>query len=127
MTQLLILRPEPGTSATMARAKERGLDVAAVPLFVVEPVEWRCPEPSRFDGLLLTSANALRHGGEQLNSLRGPKVHAVGQATADAAGDAGFDIASTGEAGVGRLLDSIEGELKLLHLCGADRRAPDHP
>ncbi|HKP34603.1 MAG TPA: uroporphyrinogen-III synthase [Sphingomicrobium sp.] len=122
MTRVLVLRPEPGASATVGRARERGLDAVAVPLFRVEPVEWRAPDPAAFDGLLLTSANAVRHGGDQLQSLRGLKAHAVGEATAEAARDAGFDIAATGEAGVDRLLGSIEDELRLLHLCGADRR-----
>ena len=50
-------------------------------------------------------------------------MHAVGEATANAARDAGFGIASTGEAGVERLLGSIDSDQRLLHLCGADFRA----
>jgi len=125
MMRLLVLRPEPGASATVARAKERGLDPCAIPLFVVEAVEWQAPELADFDGLLLTSANALRHGGEQLQALRGLKVYAVGESTAQAARDSGFDIASTGDSSADRLLGSIESDRRLLHLCGADRRAPD--
>jgi uroporphyrinogen-III synthase len=49
----------------------------------------------------------------------------VGQATAEAARAAGFDVAATGEAGVDWLLDSIDGKLRLLHLCGEDRRDPE--
>jgi len=74
---------------------------------------------------LLTSANAVRQGGEGLKNLRGLKAYVVGEATAEAAREVGFDIASTGDSGVERLLGSIEPELKLLHLCGADRREPD--
>ena len=124
MTRVLVLRPEPGASATVERARERGLDAVALPLFRVEPVEWQAPDAAAFDGLLLTSANAVRHGGEQLQSLRGLKAYAVGDATAQAAREAGFDLAATGEAGVDRLLGSIADELRLLHLCGADRRQP---
>ena len=76
------------------------------------------------DALLLTSANAVRCGGEQIASLRGLRVHAVGKATAEAAREAGFDVASSGDAGVDRLLGSLEPDLRLLHLCGEDRRAP---
>jgi uroporphyrinogen-III synthase len=79
---------------------------------------------ANFDGLLLTSANAIRVAGGELERLRGLKAYAVGEATAEAAREAGFDIAATGDAGVGRLLASIEPGLKLLHLCGADRREP---
>ncbi len=82
------------------------------------------PEPARFDGLLLTSANAVRSAGPQLQSLRGLAAYAVGEATAAAARDAGFDIAATGNAGVDLLLASIDPGLRLLHLCGEDRRAP---
>lgn len=125
MRRLLVLRPEPGASATVAKARERGLDVIAVPLFEIEPVPCEAPEAAGFDGLLLTSANAVRCGGDQLEMLRGLKAYAVGDATAGAARDAGFDIAATGDAGIDRLLGSIEPDLRLLHLCGDDRREPD--
>jgi len=125
MRRLLVLRPEPGASATVERARNRGLDAVAIPLFEIEPVDWEVPDPGKFDGLLLTSANALRCGGEQVQALRGLPAYAVGEATAGAARAAGFDIASTGEAGVDRLLDSIDPGLKLLHLRGEDSREPD--
>ena len=125
MVRVLVLRPEPGASATVERARAMGLDAVATPLFEVEPIEWDVPEASGFDGLLLTSANALRHGGDGLQALRGLKAYAVGDATAQAAREAGFDVAATGDAGVERLLGSIEPDLKLLHLCGVDRRGSD--
>jgi len=125
MTKVLVLRPQPGASATVERAQQRGLDAVAIPLFEIEPVSWEIPDAAAFDGLLLTSANAVRIAGEQLESLRGLPAYAVGEATAEAARRAGFDIAATGDSGVDRLLDSIETELRLLHLCGEDRRTPD--
>jgi uroporphyrinogen-III synthase len=127
MARVLVLRPEPGASATVDKARALGLDAVATPLFEVEPLEWRAPDPGSFDGLLLTSANAVRCGGEELRGLRALPVYAVGDATADAARDAGFDIAATGEAGIDRLLGSIESDLRLLHLCGEERRAPEQP
>ena len=63
MSALLVLRPEPGASATVERARELGLDAVAVPLFEIEAMDWDAPEPGGFDGLLLTSANAVRCGG----------------------------------------------------------------
>jgi uroporphyrinogen-III synthase len=125
MARLLVLRPEPGAGATVQRARALGLDAVAVPLFEVEPVAWKAPEAGSFDGLLLTSANAVRFGGEGLKGLRGLKAYAVGEVTAEAAREAGFDIAAAGDSGVDRLLGSIEPDLKLLHLCGADRREPN--
>lgn len=127
MTRVLVLRPEPGATATAEKARELGLEPVKVPLFEVEPVAWEPPEPGSFDALLLTSANAVRCAGERLEQLRGLPVHAVGEATAAAARDAGFDIASSGDAGVDRLLGSLEAELKLLHLCGEDSKDPAEP
>jgi uroporphyrinogen-III synthase len=127
MRRVLVLRPEPGAGATAARARELGLDAVAMPLFEIMPIEWEAPDPAEFDGLLLTSANAARHGGEQLAKLRSLPVYAVGDATARAARDAGFDIAVTGDDGIDRLLGSIAANLRLLHLCGEDHRTPSEP
>jgi uroporphyrinogen-III synthase len=127
MRRVLVLRPEPGASATVDRAREVGLDVIAVPLFEVEPVAWEAPDPAASDGLLLTSANAVRHGGPELEKLRALPVYAVGEATAEAARQAGFDVVAAGDAGMDQLLASIEPDLRLLHLCGEDRRETTEP
>ena len=125
MRRLFILRPQPGADESVERAKAMGLDAVAMPLFQIEPVEWQGPEASSFDGLLLTSANAVRQAGSQLSALHGLRVYAVGEATCDAAREAGFDIAATGDAGAERLLGSVESNLRLLHLCGEHRTAVD--
>lgn len=122
MAGLLILRPEPGASATAAKARELGVEAICRPLFTIEPVAWAAPDPHGFDGLLLTSANAVRSAGDQLLRYRGLEVFAVGETTALAAREAGFDIGSTGEAGVERLLASVDPQLSLLHLCGEHRK-----
>jgi uroporphyrinogen-III synthase len=95
-----------------------------VPLFEIEPVAWEAPDPAGFDGLLLTSANAVRHGGAELEKLHPLPVYAVGEATAEAARQAGFDVVAAGDAGVDQLRGSIEPNLRLLHLCGEDRHEP---
>lgn len=123
MRRLFILRPEPGAKASLERAREAGLEPVAAPLFQIVSLEWRPPDPSSFDGLLLTSANALRFAGGQLKTLRALQVFAVGAATAAAAREAGFGVAAAGDSGVDRLLSSVEPDLKLLHLCGEERRA----
>ena len=125
MRRLLVLRPEPGASVTVDRARACGLHAISVPLFEIEPIAWEAPSAARFDGLLVTSANAIRCAGEELLKLRGLEVYAVGEATATAAREAGFSIASTGDSGVDRLLGSIDVGLSLLHLCGEDRRKPE--
>jgi uroporphyrinogen-III synthase len=127
MRRLFVLRPEPAAHRTIERALGLGLDAIAVPIFKLEPVEWSAPRPDEFDGLLLTSANAVNMGGHQLERLRNLPVHAVGEATAVAAEVAGFGVASVGKAGVDELLGSIDPGTRLLHLCGEDRRAPDRP
>ena len=110
----------------MKRATELGLQAIAAPLFEIESIDWEPPDPSSFDGLLLTSANAVRQAGDKLIQLRGLKAYAVGETTAEAARDAGLDIAATGDSGVDRLLGSIGQDLALLHLCGEHRRgSPD--
>lgn len=124
MRRLLVLRPEPGASATVERARNRGLDAVAMPLFEIEAVEWTAPDPSEFDALLLTSANAVRCGGPRLVALLGLPVHAVGEATAEAAQTAGFAVVTIGHAGVDALLASLDPDVRLLHLCGEDRRSP---
>lgn len=125
MTRIIVLRPEPGAAATLRRASERGLEAHAIPLFDIEPVEWLVPDPSDFDALLLTSAKAVRHGGPGLELFRGLPVHSVGEATARAARDAGFTVATVGDSDVNGLLGSIDTNLRLLHLCGEHRTVPD--
>ena len=119
--RLVVVRPEPGASATVARARTLGIEAVAMPLFVVEPVAWAVPAPWTYDALLLTSANALRHGGPDLQRLAGLPVLAVGPATAEAARAVGFIIERTGMGGVAELLAEIPAARKLLHLCGRDR------
>ena len=125
MRRIVVLRPEPGASATVERARKLGLDALAIPLFAVEPVAWRAPDPRDFDALLLTSANAVRHGGDQLAKLRGLPVHAVGAATTAAARQANFAIVSTGDSDVVGLLEPLDPELRLLHPGGEHRASTD--
>lgn len=121
MIPLVIVRPEPGASASAARARELGLAVEVRPLFAVQPVDWAVPE-GHFDGLILTSANALRHGGPALATLTDLPVHAVGEATADAARAMGFGVATIGERGAEALADELPTG-RYLHLCGRAHKA----
>ena len=127
MRPLVIVRPEPGASTTAAAAERAGLRPLVMPLFEIEPVEWQAPGTSGWDGLLLTSANAARFGGDELGRLRDLPAYCVGESTATVARDAGFSIATVGKGGVDALLALLPGGLRLLHLCGTDRRQPDSP
>ena len=124
MRRLLIVRPEPGASATLAMARQMGLDAIAIPLFAVQPVPWDAVDPKDFSGIVATSANAFRHGGEQLEMLKALPVHAVGEATASAARDAGFAVATTGEGGRMELGQRLPVG-RMLHLAGADHLPVD--
>jgi uroporphyrinogen-III synthase len=122
MRQLLLVRPEPGLSASADRAKQAGLDVIACPLFRIEPLEWEAPDPQGYDGLLLTSANAVRYGGRKLDGLKSLPAHAVGAATADAARAAGLKVATVGEDDLSDLLARLPVDIRLLHLAGDNHR-----
>jgi uroporphyrinogen-III synthase len=111
----------------VSRARQRGLDAVAIPLFEVEPVAWDVPDMSQFDALLLTSANAVLHGDANLEALKSLPVYAVGTATAEAAREAGLDIAMAGDGGVDDLLSRISLGVKLLHICGEHRRPSANP
>lgn len=122
MSKVVILRPEPGASATLARAVAAGIDAVAIPLFEIAPVDWIAPDPSEFDALLLTSANALRHGGNRLAAYRALPTYCVGEATAAAALSAGFGVAGTGAQDAAALVERVPRGLRLLHLTGRDHR-----
>ncbi|MEO9635421.1 MAG: uroporphyrinogen-III synthase [Parasphingorhabdus sp.] len=102
---LLILRPLDGALQTERRARGLDLSVVVDPLFVIEAVPWLAPKTAEFDALLLTSANALKFGGADLNIYQSLPVLAVGEKTAAAATDAGFQVVETGQAGAQDLLD----------------------
>ncbi len=124
---IAILRPQPGNAATAQAVRALGLEAVELPLFAVQPLPWSPPPAGDFDALLLTSANAVRHGGPGLRSLRPLPVIAVGAATAEAARDAGFDVAHIGTRGVAALLDAASGCNRLLWLAGRERTVIDHP
>jgi uroporphyrinogen-III synthase len=125
--KLLLLRPEPGLTASAERARQLGLEVVSCPLFRVEPVAWEAPDLAHLDGLLLTSANAIRHGGPAPRRLTALRVYAVGEATASAARAAGFAVEHVGRGGLAELLADIPPSLRLLHLAGADHRDVSDP
>jgi uroporphyrinogen-III synthase len=126
--KVLILRPEPGAGETAARARAMGLEPIVAPLFTVRARAWPPPDPSRFDAVLLTSANAARHGGGGMTPFLGLPCYAVGESTARAARDAGFAEVHIGPSDAAALLALAEqdGAGSLLHLCGQDHVDLDH-
>src|SRR5690242_6691986 len=92
-----VLRPEPGNAATAAAIEALGLTAIRLPLFEIHAIDWAPPDATRFDALLLTSANAARHAGQGLAGFRSLPVHAVGEATAAAAREAGLEVVAVGD------------------------------
>lgn len=117
---LLALRPEPGLTATLEKARAGGLPITGCALSEIRAVAWDCPDPARYDGLLIGSANAILHGGEHLARLADKPVYAVGEATADAARAAGFAVAMTGSGGLQGVLEAISGPRHLLRIAGEE-------
>lgn len=117
---ILTIRPEPGSSGTVAAGREAGLEIEAFPLFEIRPLPWAPPSSDGFDGLLIGSANAVRHAGPALDAFREKPVHAVGEATARAVEAAGLTVATVGPGHLQPLVDALPGPLRLLRLTGAE-------
>ena len=126
---VLILRPQPGADRTARRALAMGLSPIVAPLFTIKAVDWEAPDPSGFDALILTSANAPRQAGFGLKSLDALPCYAVGEATAAAAREAGLKLAGVGPGDSADLLEMIAaaGIRSALHLCGRENRLPARP
>jgi uroporphyrinogen-III synthase len=123
---VLAIRPEPGCSATVAAGAAAGLAIELSPLFEIRSVSWTPPQ-GEFDGLLLGSANALRHGGPHVDNFVGKPAYTVGEMTADEARRRDFAVAGVGEGSLQNLVDGLAGrELRLLRLA-ARERVPLHP
>lgn len=121
---LLIVRPEPGALATAQRAVKQGLHSICYPLFELHGCAWEPPDPAGFDAMLLTSANTLRCGGPGLALYRHLPVYAVGDTTAAAAREHGFDVAGVGHSGAQLVSEIIaaRGHGRVFHPGGRDRR-----
>jgi uroporphyrinogen-III synthase len=127
--KLLILRPQPGAAATATRAAEQGLDTVLSPLFKGRALAWQPPDPSAFDALFVTSANAIRYASPALASYRHLPVHAVGPASAAVAREAGFSHVTAGSGDAATLFAELARgtDRRLLHLCGAHRKNASAP
>lgn len=120
---IAVLRPDPGNRVTAAAIEAAGRRVIRLPLFQTAPVAWDAPDPAGFDALILTSANAVRHGGPGLARLIDLPVHAVGKATGEVARRFGFGVVTNGDSGAATLIQRAEaaGVSRALHLAGRER------
>lgn len=127
--KILIIRPQPGNDASARRAIEAGFTPIQLPFFEVRARPWDAPDPDRFDALLVTSANAIRHAGAGLDAYRSLSVHAVGSNSAQAVREAGLVLATTGSGGIVEALENarVEGHVRLLWLAGEDQTKVEAP
>ena len=127
--RLLVLRPEPGASATVQAAKALGWEAVSAPLFTIGACGWTPPDPASIDAILMTSANAARLGGGGLSALLGLPLYAVGAVTAEAARAVGFGDVRVGDGDAATIvaLAAEDGIGTLLHLAGRDHRDVRHP
>ena len=121
---VLVLRPQPGSDATAARARDMGFEPIVAPLFRIVPRAWRLPQGD-FDALLVTSVNATRMIGDELD--RSLRAYAVGPATAAGLRERGFADVVAGETDVVDLIAMAQkdGVRTMLHLAGEHRTAFD--
>lgn len=126
---IAVLRPEPGNTATSAAIEALGLTAIRLPLFEIHAIDWTPPDVTRFDALFLTSANAARHAGAGLAGLRTLPVHAVGEATAVAAREAGLEVVATGDRDGAAMVAAAaaSGVRRGLLLGGRDRALGNDP
>lgn len=118
--RIFAVRPEPGLSATIMMGAEMGVPIVGLPLSQIVPRGWTLPALDEIDGLLIGSANAIRHGGEKLDALAHLPVLAVGEKTAGLARAAGLKVEAVGTGGLQQVIDALapDHERHLLRLAG---------
>lgn len=128
---ILVTRPHPDNETTALALRARGFDVHLAPLLKFEPVAFQDAGETKYGGVIVTSANAIRAIVPQLAELNLLKLplFAVGEHTAAAAREAGFVdvIVAGGDAAALRetILKSARDKIvkkksTLLYLAGAD-------
>ncbi len=120
--RIIVLRPQPGATATAQALRAAGHDPLVTPLFVIEQVAWTPADPSAYDALLVGSANVFRHGGPALADFKDLPVYAVGGKTARMAMDLGFRVRGQGQGGLAAMLPMLadDGHVNILRLAGED-------
>jgi uroporphyrinogen-III synthase len=128
---VLVTRPDPDNEATAASLRARGFEVLQAPMLRFEPLPFQDDADARYGAVIVTSANALRGvtkhpAGQRLLKL---PLFAVGDHTAAAARDAGFEKVTSANGGAVALREAVLAAVKakqlkktspLLYLAGAD-------
>ena len=128
---VLLTRPHPDSEASAARLRDKGFEVLLAPMLRFEAVGLQDDPEGQYDGVIVTSANALRAIESQLPGSRLLKLplFTVGEHSSSTARGMGFRkvISADGDTAAlrERVLKSVrDKELKkksrLLYLAGAD-------
>ncbi|MCK1543024.1 uroporphyrinogen-III synthase [Bradyrhizobium sp. 147] len=128
---ILVTRPHPDNEATAASLRARGHVVLLAPVLKFEPVAFHDESETSYNGIIVTSANAIRGVAPQLPGLGllHLPLFAVGEHTAIAARDAGFAEVIVAGGDAAALRDKVVQSARdkvlkkrstLLYLAGAD-------
>jgi uroporphyrinogen-III synthase len=128
---VLVTRPQPDDEATAAALRARDFEVLKAPMLRFEPVAFQDDTDAAYGAVIVTSANALRGIEPHLKNSRllALPLFAVGERTADAARDAGFERVISADGDAAGLRDCVLASVKtkelkkaspLLYLAGAD-------
>jgi|SRR5579863_5495357 len=128
---VLVTRPQPDDEATARALRTRGFEVLLAPMLRFEALAFHEDADAHYGAIILTSANALRGIASGLNGspmLKLP-LFAVGDHTAAAAREAGFEQVISARGDAGNLRDCVLASVKakalkktspLLYFAGAD-------
>lgn len=108
--RIWITRAEPGAARTAARLQAMGLEPIIAPLLTIQNLTPPVPDLAPFDALAFTSINGVA-AFAALTPERDRPVFAVGDATAQAARDAGFDDVRSASGDLHALARLIASEL----------------
>jgi uroporphyrinogen-III synthase len=128
---ILVTRPSPDDETTAAALRARGFAVLLAPMLRFEPVGFDDDADAQYGAVIVTSANALRGIEPQLKASQLLKLplFAVGEHTATAARNIGFENVIPAGGGAASLRDLVIASVKakalkktspLLSLAGAD-------
>jgi len=127
---VLLTRPLVSSEAMAAEVKKLGFEVLIEPMLSIEPVAFDLEQPERYQGLLLTSANAIACLEDDRLSKDMP-VYTVGNQTAEAAKDQGWKNLISAKGAGADLVDLVKahvdpGKGPLLHVRGVNTALPIH-
>ncbi len=105
MSRILLTRPELDCAGTKQRLEAMGHVVVVAPMMLVQSVTFSVPDPAR--SLIVTSKNAVRYGLKSLPDIE-RVVYAVGDATAEAARELGFQRVNAGPGTVKGLMPLLQ-------------------